>query len=208
MKTFETEKHNIPEGATHYSEEQLGAYFCWYIISSDNAEIAVLDGVGFGLNWHACEHSEQFGDNVKPIPQTNIETPEEKEALDLIDTTPHQYEMSKFSGNKPRTKAEYVKCEFKRVSDLVLECESGGVLYCESSSGEIGVELCMYGAISMHRHSDNLYRRIETQMTERDEFIGECKKLEKQTAVFGKVISNKWFEAMYDSGKFKLVESN
>jgi dihydrofolate reductase (trimethoprim resistance protein) len=37
---------------------------------------------------------------IVPIPQTNIETPEEKEALDLIDTTPHQYEMSKFVDSK------------------------------------------------------------------------------------------------------------
>ena len=69
MKTFETEKGNIPEGATHYSDEQEGSYFCWYIVSGDLAEICVLDGVGFGLKWHRCTN-EHKGINVKPIPQT------------------------------------------------------------------------------------------------------------------------------------------
>lgn len=98
MKTFETEKHNIPEGATHYSNEDAGNCFAWY---------KRIDGVkclwmpGYFECWDIMDDQEAFNDScVKPIPQTNIETPEEKEALDLIDTTPHQYEMSKFSGKK------------------------------------------------------------------------------------------------------------
>lgn len=87
MKTFETEKHNIPEGATGYREQ--GDYIewfsgepgCWRLIASN---VPSLD---------MCNTSK----HVKQIQQTNIETTEEKEALDLIDTTPHQYEMSKFS---------------------------------------------------------------------------------------------------------------
>ena len=225
MKTFETEKHNIPEGATHYSEEQLGAYFCWYIVSTDSAKIAVLDGVGFGLNWHDCEHGEQFGDNIKPIPQTNIETPEEKEALDLIDTTPHQYETSKFSGNNPRTKVEYVKCEFDSFSDVYSAILDNGDIYgyevdgyrprcyldesgsfiwrykerCASHSGLQGVDI------------SQLYRRIETPITEREAFIESVRAI--GIAFFdGSKLTNSNIEHLakeiYDSGKFKLVGSN
>jgi hypothetical protein len=39
-------------------------------------------------------------ENQMNIDNLATQTPEEKEALDLIDTTPHQYEMSKFSGNE------------------------------------------------------------------------------------------------------------
>ncbi|AUR88240.1 hypothetical protein NVP1111B_46 [Vibrio phage 1.111.B._10N.286.45.E6] len=69
MKTFETEKRNIPEGATHYSDEQDGSYFCWFAINGEVAKICVLDGVGFVNEWHRCTN-EHRGADVKPIPQT------------------------------------------------------------------------------------------------------------------------------------------
>lgn len=83
MKTFETEKGNIPEGATHYSDEAEGKYFCWYNINEE-VKICVLDGVGFGHKWHRCTN-EHKGADVKPIPSVPTETPEEKEALDAIE---------------------------------------------------------------------------------------------------------------------------
>ena len=83
MKTFETEKGNTPEGATHYSDEADGKYFCWYNIG-EVAKICVLDGVGFGHKWHKCTN-EHKGADVKPIPSVPTETPEEKEALDAIE---------------------------------------------------------------------------------------------------------------------------
>ena len=83
MKTFETEKGRIPEGATHYSDETEGKYFCWYNIGGV-AKICVLDGVGFGHKWHKCTN-EHKGADVKPIPWPTTETPEEKEALDAIE---------------------------------------------------------------------------------------------------------------------------
>lgn len=142
-----------------------------------------------------------FGDVVSVDTAFDVET---YNKIDKRDDRRYILRAAALEEKKPRTKVEYVKCEFDKVSDLVIACESGEVFYCDNSiGGKIALE--MYGAISMHRHSDSLYRRIETLMTEREEFIDECKKLEKQTAVFGKAISNKWFESMYDSGKFKLV---
>ena len=83
MKTYETEKNNIPEGATHH-----GIYGC------DTDVYFKLDH-GVFLEWrHGNWGLSSFNhhDWVKPIP---TETPEEKEALE-----------------KPkRVKVEYVKVE-------------------------------------------------------------------------------------------------
>lgn len=87
MKTFETEKHNIPEGATHYFNEDHFNYFTWVAVDS------------FGNCWGLIEKSEVTG-GIKPIPQTNTETPEEKEALDSIDSNlikPREMTQPRFS---------------------------------------------------------------------------------------------------------------
>lgn len=88
MKTYETEKNNTPEGATHYRDEDGKNLFTWFKL-------------GYLLEFH-CSTSNKWksvSENISlspvritPIPQTNLatQTPEEKEALDLIDTTPHQ----------------------------------------------------------------------------------------------------------------------
>jgi hypothetical protein len=74
MKTFKTEKHNIPEGATHYMDQTGYSYFAWckYVDGKLHATLSSENG------WtHICE--DIFERITKPIPQTNIETPEEKE---------------------------------------------------------------------------------------------------------------------------------
>ena len=38
MKTFETEKNNIPEGATHYRNEDKNSLFTWFKVG-DSVEI-------------------------------------------------------------------------------------------------------------------------------------------------------------------------
>lgn len=88
MKTFETEKHNIPEGATHYRNEDKDSLFTW--LKVDDAIELWCDIL---RRWRgAGSHVNRIMSQIVPIPQTNIETPEDKAALDLIDTTPHQYE--------------------------------------------------------------------------------------------------------------------
>lgn len=69
MKTFETEKHNIPEGATHYSNETRDMYFAWRNAKGES-QVTSVD-----LEWMMFSPVREW----KPIPQTNIETPEEKE---------------------------------------------------------------------------------------------------------------------------------
>ncbi len=129
MKTFETEKGNIPEGATHYSNEAEGKYFCWYSIS-EVAKICVLDGVGFGHKWHKCTN-EHKGSDVKPIPSIQTETPEEKEALDAI-------EQVEWNGEGlPPVGAE---CEFEYPSGRW----NKGYYHGETSSGAIKMHILEY----------------------------------------------------------------
>ncbi len=74
MKTFETEKHNIPEGATHYMNQTSYSYFAWCRYANDR----LYATLPVEIDWvHVSE--DIFDRNIKPIPQTNIETPEEKE---------------------------------------------------------------------------------------------------------------------------------
>ena len=57
MKTFETEKGNIPEGATHYFNEDDSNYFTWIAVDP------------FGKCWGLIE-DEEIKVGAKPIPQT------------------------------------------------------------------------------------------------------------------------------------------
>ncbi len=80
MNTFETMKHNIPEGATHYRDESDDFRFSWVMFDDGGA----LKVYTTALNWCRFNHSK-FEDKVKPIPKIPTETPEEKEALDAIE---------------------------------------------------------------------------------------------------------------------------
>ncbi|AUR88473.1 hypothetical protein NVP1113A_72 [Vibrio phage 1.113.A._10N.286.51.E7] len=80
MKTFETEKHSIPEGATHYSNENDTDVFAWF-----KSELGVnyiwCPGINGEEYWISLvDQCEMYGEDVTPIPQTNIETPEERES--------------------------------------------------------------------------------------------------------------------------------
>ena len=79
MKTFETMKHNIPEGATHYQEEGDGYLFAWFSKTGDSLSIFVPECPL--PSWTYCSASNYEG-LIKLIP---TETPEEKEALDAIE---------------------------------------------------------------------------------------------------------------------------
>lgn len=73
MKTFETEKGNIPEGATHYFEENENEKFAWW--DENKALLLCPDNSG---EWETPHGTDDISSPM-PIPQTNKETPEEKE---------------------------------------------------------------------------------------------------------------------------------
>ena len=88
MKTFETEKHNIPEGATHYRDECNEYEFLW--VRFNNNSMFVWDDT----YWDEVK-DDNFKLSVKPIKTATLEnqmnidnlatqTPEEKEALDTM----------------------------------------------------------------------------------------------------------------------------
>lgn len=66
MKTFETEKNNIPEGATHYSDSSDERFFSWFMRTGDEWFIKIWSD----KDWVKCKHNEQDKSGVKPIPQT------------------------------------------------------------------------------------------------------------------------------------------
>lgn len=70
MKTFNTENNNIPEGATHYSDESVSDCFAWF-----KSELGInylwCPGIEGEEYWIALNNqSEVYGEEVKPIPQT------------------------------------------------------------------------------------------------------------------------------------------
>jgi hypothetical protein len=66
MKTFETEKHNIPEGATHYCDETSSDYFAWFKgVESGNFAVMVI-----GTSRWVHGRKSYYLDLAKPIPQT------------------------------------------------------------------------------------------------------------------------------------------
>lgn len=76
MKTFETEKHNIPEGATHYEDETSYSHFAWFKLNE--GELVCMPAVDGKGDWIPASFVF-YKDSIKPIPQANIEAPEEKE---------------------------------------------------------------------------------------------------------------------------------
>ncbi len=98
---------------------------------------------------------------------------------------------SKVAGQpKPRTKAEFVKCEFNHAWEAVKTFEDGEELYTKRSHKDF---VLIDNAPDVLRFLYDLHRKVETEIDERQEFIDECQKY------------GSW-EAMHDSGKFKLVE--
>ena len=66
MNTFETEKHNIPEGATHYANETKGDEFAWYKMDDG---VSYLFCPNYGRAWEKCQDQREiYNSDVKPIP--------------------------------------------------------------------------------------------------------------------------------------------
>ncbi|CAL9955124.1 hypothetical protein VPHK46_0007 [Vibrio phage K46] len=68
MKTFETEKGNIPEGATHYCNENDETFFCWFKgVGSVNFEVMTNETSG---RWVTGIPSYYANDSITEIQQT------------------------------------------------------------------------------------------------------------------------------------------
>ncbi len=104
----------------------------------------------------------------------------------------------------PRTKTEFVKCEFSHAWEAVKEHEESKNIFHCNEGGEYAI--CGY---DMHIIGEcisdgELYRKVETEIDERQEFIDTaCETLDDDE---GHAHYSKYFGQLFDSGKFKLVE--
>ena len=152
MKTFETMKHNIPEGATHYRDESDDFRFSWVMFDDGGA----LKVYTTALGWCRFNRSK-FEDKVKPIPKIPTETPEEKGALDAIEKT-YRYEKVTDS-----------------IFDLKEEFERGELYFAwlgnnEPGSNSVGYDQITDEKMLLCRYEEKrLLRRIE--VTGRELFI-------------------------------------
>lgn len=103
-----------------------------------------------------------------------------------------------------RVKVEYVKCEYgDKVSNIVMDFENNAPLYKMVNDEYWTIdELDDLFAIILDG-GEHIYRRIETEITERDEFINECIVHGGLRARDG---AREVYGNLFDSGKFKLVE--
>ncbi|CAH9016999.1 putative coil containing protein [Vibrio phage 217E38-1] len=101
---------------------------------------------------------------------------------------------------KPRTKTEFVKCEFEHAWEAVKAFEDGEELYTKRSHKDF---VLIDNAPDVLRFLYGLYSKVETEIDERQEFIDTaCAINEKAHGERRQYL----VESMYDSGKFKLVE--
>ena len=177
MNTYETMKHNIPEGATHYRDGSDEFRFSWVMFDDGGA----LNVYTTALGWCRFNHSK-FEDKVKPIPTIPTEAPEEKEALD--DKT---YRYEKVTDSIFDLK----RAEFER-GELFTK-KFNEELHVIKSEPQLGRLLDM----NDDPKKNGIYRRIE--VTERELFIEEAHK-----AILGVPrcmdVCVEHLGAMYDAG--------
>jgi hypothetical protein len=180
MKTFETEKHNIPEGATHY-----GIYGC-------DTDVYFKEDNGVFLQWHHENWSlSKFAHHkwVKPISQTNIEAPEEKVG-EWVCVEGFNYKQVDFSSTLERLDGD--------------TCIDSDLYFAWSNKNIVHISEVSAKELLMNRHK--LCKRLETEAerVERERanamatMIGEFINTKLDESIAGKVA--KVCAALYDAG--------
>ena len=105
---------------------------------------------------------------------------------------------------KPRTKTEFVKVEYNHAWEIIKLYEDGEELF-KTDSDELQIERINSIALRAQARCP-FYRKVETEIDERQEFIDECASSIKSKNSCEPMYYNDWFGQIYDSGKFKLVE--
>lgn len=109
---------------------------------------------------------------------------------------------------KPRTRVEYVKCEFSHAWEAVKEFECGQVFFRDTNimipTDDVNyVAIDLIVDILVFHNAGNLYRKVETEIDERQEFIDAAYK----AAYFSGYddFTRGMAGAIFDSGKFKYI---
>ena len=187
MKTFETEKHNIPEGATHTCDGV-------FVKMNDESKDSGWCKVWFEGKWH---RNGYLSNCVKIEDQTNIETPEEKEVFDSMKQSNDQSEINKpawakWSIGDSVTKTKGSSWTGKVAGYYQTDLTSKGyAVESETEKGSVQIypEAALYGV-------ETEAERVER---ERDEFKVEiCKDLEIEAVGCNTAcIINKLYELGY-----------
>ena len=102
---------------------------------------------------------------------------------------------------KPRTKTEFVECGNLQSALDEFESMSGFEFYPDDKGCGDRINSVRYLALAYGNNS--LYRKVETEIDERQEFINVAREVTSATPNSKAAVS---FGMLYDSGKFKLVE--
>ena len=115
------------------------------------------------------------------------------QALDIFD-------KNNIEKQKPRTKTEFVKCEFECAWHAIKAFEDGEEIYTKRSHKDF---VLIDNAPDVLRFLYDLHRKVETEIDERQEFISTALGITGATSAS---LACEGFRKLYDSGKFKLVE--
>lgn len=160
----------------------------------DNFGVKSLNDEGFKfIEIYSCDGG--FSDDFELLDTDNPESTSRFVSSDDID---EMLRAAALDGKKPYTKVEYVKVGFHKCHEAMFEHEMEGGLYVGCNSR---FELATPVDIAENWSCNNLYRRIETPMTEREAFV---EALQDIWFVDG-FDSAKQFDKIVDSGLFKLV---
>ena len=134
MNTYETMKHNIPEGATHYCDDSSEFNFAWFNAKKGKV---LIDGL-----WVECTMSAYPAGFIKPIPQPTYRYEKVTDSIFDLKEEFERGELFSFDGNE-----HYVQIEtegdfsyahiyenlYRRieVTERELEIEAAYDLYCE-----------------------------------------------------------------------------
>ena len=107
------------------------------------------------------------------------------------------------SQQKPRTKAEFVKCEFASDKEKAEAFIEGGLRYFTHGpvTGDKEKDTIPVTRLDELLCGNGIYRKVEIEIDERQEFIEAACEIADWNI-------KKTMGLLFDSGKFKLVDSN
>lgn len=113
------------------------------------------------------------------------------------------------SGEEPkRVKVEFVKVEFASDKEKAEAFIGGGLRYFTHGKvkGDMERDTIPVTRLDELLCGNAIYRRIETEMTERDEFVEVIKRLQEDYILNDNYDTEQFGEFLFDSGELKLVE--
>ncbi|AUR90475.1 hypothetical protein NVP1144O_27 [Vibrio phage 1.144.O._10N.286.45.B3] len=113
--------------------------------------------------------------------------------------------VSELDKQKPRTKTEFVKCEFASDKEKAEAFIEGGLRYFTHGpvTGDKEKDTIPVTRLDELLCGNGIYRKVETEIDERQEFIDV---IEEYCHSNGFGVNRRFLGSLFDSGKFKLVE--